>query len=114
MQKLFSQMACLLFFIFNVVHAHNTNDCSASISTSEFVQCEKIYLQLDQVMITLDGIFVLLEDDWITTDAIYKDSFGLFFKPRDEWTVHWKCPICGFKNSAWKRSCGNCGYKPRH
>jgi len=110
MRKLLCQMTCLFFFIFNAVHADNIDT-----HTPESTQFEKIYLQPDQVAITSDGIFFLQGDYWIMTDAIYNDNFGLFIsRAKDEWSLHWKCPKCGHENGAWRRSCANCGYKPRH
>ena len=102
----------IVLFFFGMAHAH---EIDSSILTPGFVKCEKRYVQPDQVAVTSEGIYFQHEDSWIMTDAIHRDSAGIYISSTsEEWSWKWKCPRCGHENSPFSRECEKCHYKPRH
>lgn len=111
MRKFIGLISCLLFIFLGVVQAHQ-ND---SIASAEFIKCERIDIHPEHIAITPEGIFFQLNDQWLVTDALHRDSRGLFVSSvKSEFSTSWNCPKCGHENSFWRRSCANCGHKPRH
>ena len=82
-------------------------------ASEQFVPCEKIYLQQDQVVVTQGGIFCCLNEQWVATEALFCDASGLYVTSmRDERSIYWTCPKCKEVNSPLRNSCKRCGYGP--
>jgi hypothetical protein len=54
---------------------------------------EKIYVQLNQVLLSQNGIYVHLNNEWVPTEAIHLDTEGLYVT--DNAIGDWKCPNTG-------------------
>ena len=107
MKKVFGKLLILLFALTTLVYADESYDSCHSSA------CEKIYLDPNQVAITEDGIFCLLNNQWMATEAVHYDAAGLFItNASEEWSIRWTCPKCGHRNSVIRNACENCGYRP--
>ncbi|NGX38860.1 MAG: hypothetical protein KR126chlam1_00175 [Chlamydiae bacterium] len=76
-----------------------------------------MYVDLANIHIDETGIYVTFYDEeWIQVTELHKDEKGFsVVMNKDKWaSILWKCPGCGFENKFWKRTCENCGYRPRH
>jgi hypothetical protein len=69
---------------------------------------EKIYVQLNQVSLSENGIYVNLNNEWIPTEAIHLDTEGLYVT--DNAIGDWKCPKCHHQNKWYHSHCQNCGH----
>jgi hypothetical protein len=67
---------------------------------------DKAYIAPDQVTVSPDGIFVLVEGEMIQVQAILQDNKGIYYlKP----SIYWTCRKCGYsKNPAWTNYCQSC------
>jgi len=73
---------------------------------------QKTYVDLSQISVIPEGIFVQLGKGWLAIDALYHDSLGYFFSaPSNEWDTTWTCPKCKFVNGPLRMSCKECGYR---
>lgn len=59
-------------------------DCCLSYETEiEVKSCKKIYVLPDQLAITAHGIFIMFDDNWHETNAIFSDANGIFIRPQE-------------------------------
>jgi hypothetical protein len=87
--------------------------CNLAFGQSEMLsnQYKKIYVQPEQITLTQDGIFVYLENQWISTDILQVDAEGIYVSQDERDWFHWKCPSCQYINSSVTDShCRKCGY----
>jgi len=103
MKTIVLKMLPVLMSVFCTLHAVD-KDCAVS-------ENQKIYVDLSQINVVPEGIFVQLGNDWKTIDAIYHDASGYFFTGPSEWSFIWTCPNCGEENAIFRTECKNCGYK---
>lgn len=86
---------------------------NANESISEWIHCEKAYVQSKQIHFVENKIFICLDDNyWMETAAVFADNAGFYinsFKPVDETSYSWVCPKCGKHNEAYRNSCRKCG-----
>ena len=66
----------------------------------------KIYLCLNEIQISAQGIFVLVDNKWVQTSKLEADSSGVFVK--SEQILPWYCERCGLWTSGWW-VCEHCG-----
>lgn len=76
---------------------------------NEFKQCEKMYVNPDQVSIEPNGIFVNVQEKWFMAEALYADTNGIYFTSASssDWSIYWKCPYCGYINGPLDNRCQN-------
>jgi hypothetical protein len=99
--KFLRSFALLLMSVFCVSQGfcHERQDNSSS---------EKIYLHPGQISLLSDGIFIWLNNQQVSVDAIYADSNGLYTSPIK---FGWTCPKCKYENKWYANQCEKCGYR---
>ena len=104
MKTILLKMVPVLMSVFCTLHGVD-KECVVSDN-------KKTYVDLNQISVIPEGIFVQLGNGWMAIDAIYHDSLGYFFSaPSNEWKTTWTCPICNFENGILSRECEVCGYR---
>jgi len=76
---------------------------------NSFVVCndaDKAYVLPEEIVVSHDGIFVLVGEEMIQVQAILQNDIGIYYlRP----SIYWTCKKCGYsKNPAWINFCQNC------
>ena|ERR1700722_3246733 len=88
--------------------AGGLNQTYATIQTVSFDEGSKIYVSPEQIQITKDGIFVVLEFEYIQIQAIMQDDQGIHYLKIPP--LYWTCRKCGYSgNPPWINYCQQCG-----
>jgi len=72
-------------------------------------QENKTYLDPSNIFMDSQGIHVLINQNWQTTNAVFSDAKGLYIVDSK---AAWTCGVCGFYNTNNPRFCDNC-HHPR-
>ena len=78
-----------------------------------FLEHEKTYINLDQIHIDQEGIFVQIDNEWIPTSGLYFDSSGMFVQSVEfrRNPSSWVCSSCGTSNLKYRKVCVKCGVR---
>lgn len=108
------QTKVLFFLLLGVVtssfcaFAHTNSrelDCTQRIEQLDIPQQPRIYIQADQIHVTVEGLFVEMEGNLYQVAQVSQDENG-FYIPRAEFWV--TCPN-GHPNPPWRFTCQVCG-----
>lgn len=66
---------------------------------------QKIYVQPAQIVINDQGIFVYVENEWISAESISIDSYGMYAQCSNPDLRTWRCTRCNFINAYWDDYC---------
>lgn len=69
---------------------------------------EKIYLSEKQIAVHENQLFVCIDGQWVTTEALFADASGVYIQGR-KWYEPWHCGFCGADNPPHYVTCWNCG-----
>lgn len=94
-----------VFLVLTIAGIGGTNQSYANVFVFSS-DADKLYVSPDQVMISHEGIFVLVEEEFIQVQAILQDDNGIYYlRP----SIYWSCKKCGYsQNPAWTNYCQNC------
>ena len=68
-------------------------------------ESQKIYFSIDQIVMTEEGPFVILNNEAIPVPYIAYDANGYYCGK-----YSWTCPECQTLNEWWRIKCKNCGH----
>ncbi len=96
-------LCCKTYAHENLSHSHQ--ECSLS-ATPDSSQKAKIYLHPENIVFHGKDIYVLLNQNWIQTNAIFSDNSGIYmYDNKGGWT----CGYCGYYNEGSYWTCDRCG-----
>ena len=77
--------------------------CSSLFISSDV---DKVYVSPEHVIVSLEGIFVLIGEERMQIQAIMQDDNGIYYlRPKFCWT----CKKCGYsENPPWTNYCEKC------
>lgn len=67
---------------------------------------EKKYINANQLHFDQTGIYVQMDQNWVSTNAVYTDANGFYIL---ETKGGWTCGYCGKYNEGNIWTCENCG-----
>jgi len=109
MAKTFNKIAFLLISICLPFVAANAS-CKED-QEKEFIDCGKQYLQLDQIDLVENAIFVKIDDTIYETPCLYSDEAGYYIlqiRKRSCALWEWECGYCHECNSRLEKCCDSC------
>lgn len=68
---------------------------------------DRIYLDGNQIAFQNNQLFVFVENQWTTTNALFSDANGVYILAR-KWYEPWECGYCGAVNPPTNFVCWNC------
>ena len=81
-------------------------------SNSKWQKINKEYIDISQLLINENGIFVSIDDTYMQIKSIAQDQNGFYFtKVLTDQDIkwNWTCDRCGTENSPFRINCKNCG-----
>ena len=104
MKKSVLFMMAIIFFCAMSGAAFAADQTEVKISEAQ----NKLYVDPQNIHIDGGDILVWFDENWIKTNAIYSDAYGVYVQS-DSALGFWECSRCGAMNRPWDFVCRICG-----